>query len=66
MLVLARRLNEVIQIGDHIEIMVVDLGNGMVKLGIKAPKDVQITRKELIPKIKFDHRTRQARLGNVK
>lgn len=66
MLVLARRLNETIQIGEGIEITVVDLNNGMVKLGIKAPKDVQITRKELIPKLKFDHRARQARLGGAK
>jgi carbon storage regulator len=63
MLVLARKLNETIQIGDKIEVMVVDIQNGVVKLGINAPRDVQITRKELIPKLKFDQRVRQARLS---
>jgi carbon storage regulator len=63
MLVLARKLNETIQIGDKIEVMVVDIQNGVVKLGINAPRDVQITRKELIPKLKFDQRVRQAKLS---
>ena len=63
MLVLARKLNETIKIGDQIEVMVVDIQNGVVKLGINAPRDVQVTRKELISKIKFDQRVRQARLG---
>ena len=63
MLVLARKLNETIRIGDQIEVMVVDIQNGVVKLGITAPRDVQVTRKELIPKLKFDQRVRQARLG---
>lgn len=63
MLVLARKLNETIRIGDQIEVMVVDIQNGVVKLGINAPRDVQVTRKELIPKLKFDQRARQARLS---
>ena len=66
MLVLARKLNEVIQIGDDIEIMVVSLIPGGVKIGINAPNNVQIMRKELVPKLKFDHRARQARLGGKK
>lgn len=63
MLVLARKVDEVIQVGDNIEIMVVSLIPGGVKLGIKAPADVQIVRKELIPKLKFDHNARKGRLG---
>lgn len=66
MLVLARKVNEVIMIGDDIEIMVVSLIPGGVKIGINAPDNVQIMRKELVPKLKFDHRARQARLGKPK
>ena len=47
MLVLSRRLGEAIQIGDDIEVIVADIRGEMVRLGIKAPKQTQIWRKEL-------------------
>lgn len=47
MLVLGRRLGESILIGDDIKILVVDLNNGRVKLGIEAPENVSILRTEL-------------------
>lgn len=65
MLVLARKVDEVIKIGDDIEIMVVALIPGGVKLGIKAPKEVQITRKELIPKLKFDARAQRPQVNRA-
>ena len=47
-LVLTRRVDEVIKIGDDIEIMVVKIdGRGQVKLGITAPKDVVVDRLEV-------------------
>ena len=52
MLVLARRLDESIQIGDNIKITVVELQNGKVRLGIDAPPDVQIVRSELLTRMK--------------
>ena len=63
MLVLARKLDEVICIGDNIRIKVVAMQPGVVKLGIEAPPDVVVMRKELIPQMKFDLRARQARMG---
>jgi len=51
-LVLARKLDESIHIGDDIVIKVVSIENGMVKLGIDAPKDVSIMRDELIEEVK--------------
>lgn len=53
MLVLSRRENEVIEIGDDIRIVVVRIGHS-VRLGIEAPADLKIRRGELpvIP----DHR----------
>lgn len=47
MLVLSRRLNESIQIGEDIEITVIDVRGDVVRLGINAPQKTQIWRKEL-------------------
>ena len=47
MLVLSRRVNESIQIGTDIEIMVIDVRGDVVRLGISAPQSTQIWRKEL-------------------
>ena len=47
MLVLARKLNESIMIGDQVEISVVDIRGDQVKIGIKAPKQVKIYRQEV-------------------
>jgi carbon storage regulator len=47
MLVVTRREKEVVKIGDDIEIKVLKQGDGYVRLGIEAPKDVVVIRKEL-------------------
>ena len=47
MLVLTRRQNEAIQIGDNIEITVLSIEGDQIKLGIEAPKTVDIHRKEV-------------------
>lgn len=47
MLVLTRKTNESIQIGDDIEIKVIGIEGEQVKLGISAPKSVEIHRKEI-------------------
>ncbi|GMB09131.1 carbon storage regulator CsrA [Thermolongibacillus altinsuensis] len=47
MLVLTRKLKEVIQIGDDIEITVLAINGDQVKLGINAPKHIEIHRKEV-------------------
>lgn len=52
MLVLARKLDESIVIGDNIVVKVVAIENGVVKLGIDAPKEVSIIRDELIQEVK--------------
>jgi len=48
MLVLSRKLNESIIIGDQIGITVVGLRGNVVRLGIEAPDDVAIMREELL------------------
>ena len=66
MLVLARRLEEEIHIGDNIVVKIVAFRPGIVKLGIEAPKDVTIMRKELLPHNKFDTKAQHPKLGHNK
>jgi carbon storage regulator len=48
MLVLTRKLNERIMIGDDICVTVVRIEGGQVRLGVEAPRDVTIAREELL------------------
>ncbi len=52
MLILTRKLNEEIKINDEITIKVISIADNHVKIGIDAPKNVQIVRAELYEKIK--------------
>ena len=47
MLILTRKLNEGIMIGDQIEISVIDIRGEQVKIGIKAPRSVKVYRQEI-------------------
>ncbi len=47
MLVLSRQRDETIVIGDDIEVTIVDIRGGKVRLGINAPKGVPVHRKEV-------------------
>lgn len=47
MLILSRKLNESIMIGDQIEISIVDIRGDQVKLGIQAPKNIKVFRQEV-------------------
>ena len=47
MLILTRKRNERIMIGDSIEVTVVDIRGEQVQLGINAPKDVPVHRREV-------------------
>ena len=47
MLVIRRRAGETLMIGDDIEIEILDCSPSQVKLGIRAPKDVMLLRKEI-------------------
>ncbi|MDA0282519.1 MAG: carbon storage regulator CsrA [Planctomycetota bacterium] len=52
MLVLSRKKDEKIVIGDNISIMVVEIRGDKVRLGIDAPRDVSVHRREVYEAIK--------------
>ncbi len=51
MLILSRKLNERIMIGDDLIITVIGIHHSQVILGIKAPKDIPVHREEIYEKI---------------
>jgi len=54
-LVLARKKDEAIVIGDDIEIIITEISEDKVKIGIKAPKHMKIFRKELLAQVKEEN-----------
>ena len=48
MLILTRRPGESIQVGDDIEISIIEIRGNQVRLGINAPAEVLVLRSELI------------------
>jgi len=55
-LVLSRQVDETIMIGDDIEVTVVDIRGDKVRLGITAPKEIAVHRKEVYEAIKRENR----------
>lgn len=51
MLILTRKLNESIQIGENIRVKVLHISDGQVKIGIEAPNEVKIYRAEIYNEI---------------
>jgi carbon storage regulator len=51
MLVLSRKIGEVVTIGDAITITILSNDRGIVRLGIEAPRDIPVHRKEVYDKI---------------
>lgn len=56
MLIITRKKGESLMIGDDIEITISKLEDGSVKLGIQAPKDITILRKELYEAVEKENK----------
>ncbi len=56
MLILARKKDQVIKIGDQITITVIEIGDGSVRLGIDAPRSMPIHRLEIYEAIERENK----------
>ncbi|HFL2188237.1 carbon storage regulator CsrA [Pseudomonas putida] len=52
MLVIGREVGEIIMIGDDIRIMVLQAHDGVVRIGVEAPREVTVHRSEVYKRIK--------------
>ncbi|MGP1576427.1 MAG: carbon storage regulator CsrA [Treponema sp.] len=64
MLILTRKTNQKIRVGDSIEITVIEVRGDQVKLGIKAPRTVKVFREEIYDEIQKENQAALA-LGNI-
>lgn len=63
MLVLARKTNQSIIINNSIEVIIIDIKGDQIKLGINAPRDIKIYRKEVFEEI--EKQNREATIPNT-
>lgn len=61
MLILNRKINEAIVINENITIRILDVVDGKVKIGIDAPRDINILRQEVYDEVKAEN---QASINN--
>ena len=51
MLILTRKVGETLTIGDNIEVTVLEVRGGQVRIGVSAPRDVVVNRKEILNRL---------------
>lgn len=57
MLILSRKKDESLIIGENIKIKIIEFDENRVKIGIEAPKDVEIHRLEVFEKIQEENKS---------
>lgn len=55
MLVLTRKVNQSIVIGDEIEVVVLEVRGEQVRIGVRAPKSISVHRKEVYEQIRQEN-----------
>ncbi len=66
MLILSRKKSESIVIDGQIEIQIIDIGDGRVRVGIDAPKRMEIHRKEVYEKINEENEMASRSKASIK
>jgi len=57
-LILTRRVDETLMIGDEVTVSVLGVKGNQVRIGIKAPREVAVHREEIYKRIKAEERER--------
>ena len=57
MLILSRKIDEKIRIGEDITITIIDLHGDQVKIGVEAPKNVKVFRQEVFDAIQNENKS---------
>ncbi len=65
MLILTRKTNEKIRIGNDITITIIEVRGDQVKVGIEAPKDVKVFRQEVFNAIQNENRAAVVNTANL-
>jgi carbon storage regulator len=60
MLVLSRKVNQSIMVGDNVRVVVVAVDRDQVKLGIEAPREIAVHRSEIYEEIQRSNRSAAA------
>jgi carbon storage regulator len=56
MLILSRKINEKIMIGEDISISIIEIQGDHIRIGVDAPKSVKVFRKEVFDSIKLENK----------
>jgi carbon storage regulator len=56
MLILSRKVNEKIMIGDNIAVSIIEIRGDQVRLGVEAPKTIKVFRREVFDAIEEENR----------
>ena len=64
MLILSRKIDEKIQIGDDITITIIDIHGEQVKIGVEAPKSIKVFRQEVFEAIQKENKAAAVEQSN--